>query len=110
MSSHRVVLSVFLAAGLTAASGNVSADADVDAFYNTGKPKLEEAAKLVKEGKFGEAVPVLSAYVKSEPGSADGWNLLAYSQRKLGRFGPALKNYDKALSIDPDHKGAHEYL
>jgi tetratricopeptide (TPR) repeat protein len=37
-------------------------------------------------------------------------NLLAYSQRKLQRFDAALVNYQKALDIEPEHRGANEYL
>ena len=33
-----------------------------------------------------------------------------FSQRKLGDYENGLKNYLKALELDPNHKGAHEYL
>ena len=32
------------------------------------------------------------------------------SQRKLKRFDEALVNYQKALAIEPEHRGANEYL
>jgi tetratricopeptide (TPR) repeat protein len=48
--------------------------------------------------------------LKETPTDADMLNLLAYSQRKLQRFDEALVNYQKALDIEPEHRGANEYL
>ncbi len=48
--------------------------------------------------------------LKETPEDADMLNLLAYSQRKLQRFDEALVNYQKALGIEPEHRGANEYL
>ena len=44
------------------------------------------------------------------PDDADLLNLYAFSQRKLNKFDIALENYQKALQIDPEHRGANEYL
>ncbi|UGY08894.1 tetratricopeptide repeat protein [Phyllobacterium pellucidum] len=41
---------------------------------------------------------------------ADVYNLLGFTLRKTGDFDTALTYYDKALQLEPDHKGAHEYL
>ena len=35
---------------------------------------------------------------------------LGYTHRMLGDYPGSLDFYQKALAIDPDHKGAHEYL
>jgi Flp pilus assembly protein TadD len=43
-------------------------------------------------------------------GSADALNLLAFSLRNQGRHEAAFTYYFKALALDPDHKGAREYL
>jgi Flp pilus assembly protein TadD len=110
MRLRRFGLAGLFAAALLVPSGGVYADDNVDSLYESDKPGMEEGRKLVKEGKFVQAIPVFTEIVKSDSEDADAWNLLAYSQRKLGRFEPALKNYMQALSINPDHKGAHEYL
>ena len=41
---------------------------------------------------------------------ADVFNLLGFALRKSGDYGKALTYYQKALDLDPEHKGAHEYL
>jgi Flp pilus assembly protein TadD len=45
----------------------------------------------------------------SEPSNADAHNLLGYSLRWLNRYDEAFAAYDKALALDPKHKGALEY-
>ena len=44
-----------------------------------------------------------------DPGNADAWNLIGFSSRKLGDYVTSEAAYDKALAIDPKHKGALEY-
>ncbi len=48
--------------------------------------------------------------VRDQPDNADAHNLLGFSTRKLDDLETAKKHYDRALAIDPDHKGALEYL
>lgn len=56
------------------------------------------------------AVTRLTQAVKTDPQNADAFNLLGYSLRKSGDVKAAFAAYDKALALDPKHKGAHEYL
>jgi cytochrome c-type biogenesis protein CcmH/NrfG len=55
-------------------------------------------------------MPVLEAYVKANPKSADGFNLLGYSYRNLKKYDESLVAYKQALTLDPKHRGAHEYI
>ena len=41
---------------------------------------------------------------------ADIYNLLGFTLRKTGDYETSLTYYTKALDLQPDHKGAHEYL
>ena len=41
---------------------------------------------------------------------ADVYNLLGFTLRKTGDFQTSLTYYTKALELQPDHKGAREYL
>ena len=41
--------------------------------------------------------------------NADAWNLTGFASRKLGDYAASEVAYDKALAIDPKHKGALEY-
>ena len=71
---------------------------------------LAPGQTLIEDEKYQEAISALQKLLKETPTNADMLNLLAYSQRKLQRFDEALVNYQKALNIEPEHRGANEYL
>ena len=48
--------------------------------------------------------------VETDPGNADVNNLFGYSHRNFEMNDKAFVYYEKALSLDPRHKGAHEYI
>ena len=48
--------------------------------------------------------------VKYYPESADAWNFLGYTSRKMNLFNDSELAYTNALKIDPKHKGALEYF
>ncbi|MEC5384723.1 tetratricopeptide repeat protein [Uliginosibacterium sp. H3] len=56
-----------------------------------------------------EAVNAFEKVTAQDPRNADAWNWLAYANRKNGKLDAAFKYYDKALSLDPKHRGAYEY-
>ena len=72
--------------------------------------ELQQARALISQKNWPAAVVVLEPYVVSKPKSADGFNLLGYSYRNLRRLDEAMLAYKQALSLDPDHRGAHEYI
>ena len=72
-------------------------------------PALTAARALVKEKRWEAAISALAQLSVVEP-IADVFNLLAFSQRNNGDYTSALSNYMRALALDPDHVGAHEYL
>ena len=53
---------------------------------------------------------VVSSHVARSPNDADAFNWLGYAYRKSGRLDPAFTAYRRALSIDPRHRGVHEYI
>jgi len=73
-------------------------------------PDYAAAVKAIKAGDFAGAIPRLTAYVGRVPNDAYGENWLAYAYRKSGQLDAAFEHYDKALKIDPNHLGAHEYV
>ena len=79
--------------------------------YDKLKPSAlyERAIKYLDKQNYAKANKALKAYTKSEPDDADGWNLYAYANRKMNKFEKAEVYYEKALNIDPEHKGALEY-
>ncbi len=69
----------------------------------------KKAVKAVEAKDFAAAEKILVGYVVKKEKDANGWNYLAFSQRNLGKNDEAMTNYNKALEIDPKHKGALEY-
>ncbi|MFV2031392.1 MAG: tetratricopeptide repeat protein [Gammaproteobacteria bacterium] len=70
----------------------------------------ENGVKAVKSADYEKAIKLLTKAVADKPTDADAWNYLGLSNRKLKKFDLALNAYQKALAIDPKHRGANEYL
>jgi tetratricopeptide (TPR) repeat protein len=101
-------IQVVLASIIIAAAGLTQAHADGGSASRSSR--LAPFQQLIDEEKYQAAIDQLQAALKDDPDDADLLNLTAYSQRKLQRFDEALANYLKALQIEPDHRGANEYL
>lgn len=71
---------------------------------------FSKAEYFIKAERYEEAIPLLQNVVAKNARDADAWNYLGFASRKLGKNTEALDYYNKALAIDPKHKGAHEYL
>ncbi|MBH0239426.1 tetratricopeptide repeat protein [Methylobrevis albus] len=72
-------------------------------------PGYAEAAALVKEERFAEALPLLKQAESLQPAHADTLNLLGFTSRMTGDVVAARGYYDRALKIAPNHRGAREY-
>src|SRR3546814_14717232 len=68
------------------------------------------SSDLVEDGKYAEAIPLLEQVVAKDAKNADALNYLGYSNRQLGNNDAALAHYQAALAVEPDHRGANEYL
>ena len=66
--------------------------------------------KAVRSGDYQRALVLFQKVVQAEPRNADAWNYVGFSHRKLKQFDPSLAAYQRALAINPDHRGANEYL
>ncbi len=93
-----------LAAGSssTTETSTYSSDATTEAF--------RDGQTAVEAGNWTLAITHFERAVELDPGDADAYNMLAYSQRKNGDLAGAFDNYGKALKVDPDHEQAREYL
>jgi len=69
----------------------------------------EKATKQLKKEKYKAALTTLKKYTKAEKNDADGWTLLAFTNRKLKNFSKAEEFYEKALMLEPNNKIALEY-
>jgi Flp pilus assembly protein TadD len=98
-----------LVVGLLLAAGPVLAAGGGGSRKSTKDTNYTQAEKLVKDGKYADAIPLLNKAVKANPKSADAYNYLGYSYRQLGQFDSAMEYYNTALSLQPKHLGANEY-
>ena len=66
--------------------------------------------KAVKTQDYQQAVALLKKANEAFLEHANVFNLLGYSYRKMGNFQLGLQYYQRALKIEPEHRGANEYL
>ena len=81
-----------------------------DGGYARGDSRLAPFQQLIDDENYQGAIEALEKALAESSDDADLLNLLAYSHRKSMRFVIALDYYQKALQIDPEHRGANEYL
>lgn len=105
-----MLIKYLLAFVMTLALGSAAMAAGSTSSSKPENTELEIAEEAIKAGNYTRAIELLQKVVSDDSENADAWNNLGFSQRKLKRFDQALGAYRKALAIDPDHRGANEYL
>jgi tetratricopeptide (TPR) repeat protein len=71
---------------------------------------LAEAQRLIDQKDWRGALTLLKIALRKDRRNADVHNLMGYSYRKSGQLDDAFDSYRTALKLDPNHKGAHEYI
>ena len=71
--------------------------------YRTGK-------ELAYDGNYKAAIVYLKKSIRDDPNNPDAFNMLGFSNRKLGNNDEAFSYYNKALGLNPEHLGTHEYI
>jgi len=100
-----------LACGLSGAAGAAGGGGGEGATpAKPEDPQYTAALKAIKAKEYAKAIPLLEGVTQREPQNADAYNWLAYATRKNGDPRASIPIYQKALAIDPKHKGAHEYI
>jgi tetratricopeptide (TPR) repeat protein len=107
--SHFLILVIALSLALLF-PGPTLADGGGGSQIQTGDPAFAQANMAIQDQNWDRAVELLNKVVEHDGSNADGFNLLGYSERKRGNLEAAFKHYDRALAIDPKHRGAHEYV
>lgn len=98
-----VILVVFLGRGALASDSPAPEKERVD-------PDLALAREAVEKKAWPEAIRLLEKVATQRGASADVENLLGYAERNQGHLDAAFAHYEKALRLDPRHRGAHEYV
>jgi tetratricopeptide (TPR) repeat protein len=73
-------------------------------------PDVVKAEKAVKDKNWDRAVELLNTALAKDKQNADIYNLLGFAERNRGNMDAAFKYYEQALTLDPKHRGAHEYI
>lgn len=87
-----------------------SGDSDVMSKPKPMGPDLSIAEKALDAGQYQAAVMNLTTLAEKHKDNADIYNLIGFAYRKMENYSKSLEYYAEALRLDPDHKGAHEYL
>ena len=91
-------------------SNNVfSAASSSDSNNKTKSSAYLSAEKLINKKQYSDAIVKLNDALVTDSKNADIYNYLGFSHRKLGKMEDAAFFYNKALEINPKHKGALEY-
>jgi Flp pilus assembly protein TadD len=108
MRTHQRLIMAALLAGLSNVALPAGAFA-VDEMSSTDAPDLTSVRAKIAAKNYPAALTELRDLAEDTQ-QADVYNLLGFTLRKTGDFKTSLTYYVKALQLQPDHKGAHEYL
>jgi tetratricopeptide (TPR) repeat protein len=104
------MLGASLPAGASAAGGGGDSDDRSRLMSRAEDPDYSTAVKAIKAGQFPAAIRLLEGVVARDGKNPDAYNWLAYATRRNGNPSAAIPIYQKALTLDPKHRGAHEYI
>ena len=71
---------------------------------------FSDGKKFIEQENWPEAIVSFSKVIQESTKNADALNYLGYAHRQQGDFERAFDIYQRALAINPEHKGAHEYV
>tara|TARA_B100001175_G_C19238556_1_gene508882 strand:- start:164 stop:646 length:483 start_codon:yes stop_codon:yes gene_type:complete len=99
----------FLIMALTNISNTFAASSDSSSNNTIKSTDYYLAKDLIAKGNYNEAIRILKDLEKEIIKDADIQNNLGFCYRKIGDLVNAGNHYNKALIINPKHKGALEY-
>ena len=99
-----------LAAGGSGGGGGGGGGASEESAARNRDPDYAAGLAAVKVKDWQQVIARMGVYTQRKPDDANGWNELGHAYRQTGQMPPAFEAYNKALQIDPKHRGAHEYL
>jgi TolA-binding protein len=73
-------------------------------------PEYTAGVAAIEKQDYPTAIRLLESVVSRDGKNADAYNWLAYAVRLNGDAARAIPIYQKALQLDPKHRGAHEYI
>ena len=108
---RRVLIGAGVAVWVTLAPGVLLADpTDEEPTEGALEPDYAAGRKAIEAKQWTEAIRLLSSAALRDTRNADIQNYLGYAYRNSGQMDLAFKHYQRALSLNPRHRGAHEYV
>ena len=110
MRFHVTLIAASLAMALSGGAFGMGNDSSAPAAKPAADPTFGRAKAMIEAKDYRGALPLLQQVVAKEPKNADAYNLIGYATRKSGDPNGSLQYYNYALTLDPKHLGAHEYI
>ena len=101
---------LFFAACLMAAGAAVQAAGSGIETIPSLEPEWTPARKALADKDFKAALPLLERLNLRVTDHPEVLTQLAFAQRKTGNVSSAMRNYRRALQLEPNLKNAHEYI
>ena len=73
-------------------------------------PDYAAGKKAIEAKQWSAAIAALSSAALRDTRNADIQNYLGYAYRNAGQLDAAFRHYERALTLSPRHRGAHEYV
>ena len=83
---------------------------DEDPSGLSADPDVVSGKKAIEDKRWADAVRALSSAALRDTRNADIQNYLGYAYRNVGQMDKAFAHYERALKLNPRHRGAHEYV
>ena len=83
---------------------------DEDASGASLDPDVVAGKQAIDQKNWAAAIKALSSAALRDTRNADIQNYLGYAHRNAGQMDQAFVHYERALKLNPRHRGAHEYV
>jgi tetratricopeptide (TPR) repeat protein len=104
----RLLATTCLAFGLIGA-GAQAADTQTSPVHNARIDDFRVGKKAIDEKNWQQARDSFTKVTKDDPNNADAFSYLGFANRWLNLYPEAFVAYDRALALNPEHKGALHY-
>jgi len=99
-----------LCLGLTSSPAVAIMSGEESNTVRSGDSDYADGKEAFQAEDWPAVIEALDKVVARRPWHDNAHNMLGFSWRKLGNYERAFVHYDKALSLNPRHRGALEYL
>ncbi len=73
-------------------------------------PDFAAGKRALAAENWGAAIKALDLAILRDPTNADIQTYIGYAHARLGQLGPAMGHYQRALMLNPRHRGARTHL